>query len=395
MKKVVLINNGNLPLPSVKGGAVESLIQLLIDENEKYNLLNLSVCCVYDEAAKLESLKYKHTSFYYHPNSNIVLDHLYKASGFINKRIGSPSWGDVYINAVIKTLVQIKPDVVVLEGCPGYAHIIKEKIPCVLICRYHNTPIKVLKKWDRMNYESTDAYWGISNYVSQEIKKIYSDFNKPIHTVYNAVDEDILSFSSTSVPIREKYNISSNDFVFIFTGRLQVYKGVRELLEAFKLLSQERSDVRLLVVGSNTFSDNTLTSFDLSCRKLVEDLGNRVIFTGFVPYSEIGSYYRAANVGVFPSMWEEPFALTCLESLVCGKPCIITRSGGMPEVVDNDCAMIVEKNTDVVKNLYSAMEKMYSNKAYYNNASSHASVRAQSFNKHKHFTQITELINQL
>ena len=35
MKKIIVVNNGTLPLPAVRGGAVETLIELLIKENEK------------------------------------------------------------------------------------------------------------------------------------------------------------------------------------------------------------------------------------------------------------------------------------------------------------------------------------------------------------------------
>ena len=37
MKKIIVVNNGTLPLPAVRGGAVETLIELLIKENEKRN----------------------------------------------------------------------------------------------------------------------------------------------------------------------------------------------------------------------------------------------------------------------------------------------------------------------------------------------------------------------
>lgn len=47
-------------------------------------------------------------------------------------------------------------------------------------------------------------------------------------------------------------------------------------------------------------------------------------------------YYNIANLCAFPSIWEEPFALTCLEALVCGKPVVITKSGGMVEVVNEN-----------------------------------------------------------
>ena len=47
--KVLMVTRGKLPLPNIKGGAVEYLIQLLIDENEKVWHEDFTVCSLYCE----------------------------------------------------------------------------------------------------------------------------------------------------------------------------------------------------------------------------------------------------------------------------------------------------------------------------------------------------------
>ena len=63
MKKIIVVNNGTLPLPAVRGGAVETLIELLIKENEKRKKFLFEVYSIYDEKALEAAKLYSYTSF--------------------------------------------------------------------------------------------------------------------------------------------------------------------------------------------------------------------------------------------------------------------------------------------------------------------------------------------
>lgn len=60
--KVCLFTVGVLPVPPVKGGAVENLIK---DENELNYNAEFSVTSIFDSEAVKESKKYKHTNFFF------------------------------------------------------------------------------------------------------------------------------------------------------------------------------------------------------------------------------------------------------------------------------------------------------------------------------------------
>jgi glycosyltransferase involved in cell wall biosynthesis len=51
---------------------------------------------------------------------------------------------------------------------------------------------------------------------------------------------------------------------------------------------------------------------------------------------------RTAAVLVAPSVWPEPFSRVLLEAMMLGTPIVATRAGGNEEVVDDDCAVLVE-----------------------------------------------------
>ena len=62
-------------------------------------------------------------------------------------------------------------------------------------------------------------------------------------------------------------------------------------------------------------------------------------------------YYNIANLCAFPSIWEEPFCIDLFwEALVCGKPVVITKSGGMVEVVNEKCAVVLPNNSNLAEN---------------------------------------------
>lgn len=46
MKRIAIMNNGTLPIPSVLGGAVETLVQLLVDTNEKEKQMQLEILSI-------------------------------------------------------------------------------------------------------------------------------------------------------------------------------------------------------------------------------------------------------------------------------------------------------------------------------------------------------------
>ena len=61
--KILIITPGKLPVPATCGGAVENLIQQLLDDNEKNTNFEFTVFSLYEEKAFEYSKKYKYTKF--------------------------------------------------------------------------------------------------------------------------------------------------------------------------------------------------------------------------------------------------------------------------------------------------------------------------------------------
>ena len=59
MKRIAIMNNGTLPIPSVLGGAVETLVQLLVDTNEKENQMQLEIITIYNDNEREKQKEYR------------------------------------------------------------------------------------------------------------------------------------------------------------------------------------------------------------------------------------------------------------------------------------------------------------------------------------------------
>lgn len=114
-----------------------------------------------------------------------------------------------------------------------------------------------------------------------------------------------------------------------YAGRLVEKKGVGVLIRAMSLLSRTNRDARLLIAG------------DGPCRRsiegLIDELGlqDRVTLLGHVPSLDLEHHLADAWVLSVPSVYQEPFANTALESMMRGTAVVGSAVGGMPEIVSD------------------------------------------------------------
>lgn len=149
--------------------------------------------------------------------------------------------------------------------------------------------------------------------------------------------------------IRTKYNISENDIVFSFAGRLTADKGVNELFQAFLTVCNEYTHAKLLVMGGidNEASLNP-GLFDQAKES------NNIIFTGSV--DDIEKYLGASDVFVAPS-YREGFGLVVVEAQAMGIPAIVSDVPGQIDAIKLNKTGIACKVKDS-KSLERAMIKL-------------------------------------
>ena len=125
--------------------------------------------------------------------------------------------------------------------------------------------------------------------------------------------------------IRNRFNIDNNDTVFSFAARLTADKGINELLEAFLVLTESYSNIKLLVMGG--MDDSGSLNPDIMERA---EKSESIVFTGSVP--DVEKYYAASNVFVSPS-YREGFGLVVIEAQALGIPAIVSGVPGQTDAI--------------------------------------------------------------
>lgn len=126
----------------------------------------------------------------------------------------------------------------------------------------------------------------------------------------------------------------------LFLGTLEPRKNLKRLLDAYAIWLRSHGtppvDAPLLVIaGAKGWFYETIFA-------QVNDLAlnDRVLFPGYVPADELPWWYRAAELFVYPSLFEG-FGLPVLEAIACGTPTITSNTSSLPEVA-GDAALQVD-----------------------------------------------------
>lgn len=128
--------------------------------------------------------------------------------------------------------------------------------------------------------------------------------------------------------LRENLGIDSQDFVFIFVGRLVTDKGINELVSAFSSLQGVRKNIKLLLVGP--FEDKLDPLFPETLKQIGDN--SNILLAGYQP--DVRPYFAIADCLVFPS-YREGFPNVVMQAGAMGLPSIVTNINGCNEIIIN------------------------------------------------------------
>jgi glycosyltransferase involved in cell wall biosynthesis len=115
-------------------------------------------------------------------------------------------------------------------------------------------------------------------------------------------------------------------FKVLYAGRLVPEKGVDVLIRAFKKLSSLKAELTIVGEGAVEPYLKQLASGD-----------RRIRFAGKISWEELKELYRTYDVTVMPSVYYEPLGNIVLESMSHGTPSIVSRIGGLEELIQDGC----------------------------------------------------------
>ncbi|PKP54392.1 MAG: hypothetical protein CVT90_01510, partial [Candidatus Altiarchaeales archaeon HGW-Altiarchaeales-3] len=139
---------------------------------------------------------------------------------------------------------------------------------------------------------------------------------------------------------RRKYDISNDDIVFCYAGKIVPHKGAGLLVSsAIAMFKSGINNVKVLCIGG---SDPQYLG---SIRKEAysSGYGSKFIFLPPVPNNELYKYYSMADAGV----WPKQCSITMLEAMSCNLPVIISDNAHATEGVAENGSGFIYKEGDV------------------------------------------------
>ena len=401
--KVAIVSPGYFPVPPVNGGAIESLIDLLVKENDIANNLDLTVFSMYDKSAEEIAAGYHNSKIFYIKIPQIIrffdLMIYYIVRNFLKKK-KHMSYRYIlqrlyYINRVAKIVWKNDFDKLIFENHPTL----------LLALRRHGNYKKYMGKYYyHAHNEITDTFGNeeylkrvtqficVSKFIEKSIRKrLHIQNTNQFVVLKNCVDEEKFKINDESLikRFKEKYKIPDNFTIFAFTGRLNAEKGVGELLLAYKGANPPNS--RLIIAGSYFFKSSMKSDYEFELKDIAESIKEQVIFTGNIPYDEMPLLYASADVIVLPSIWNDPAPLTVIESLTCGKPLITTFSGGIPEYANPDNSIILQVDNNIVDNLSQAIAELSGDPEKRMELSNNAKHESEKWTKRSYYENFTNV----
>jgi spore coat protein SA len=366
---IAIVGSGPQPIPPSRGGAIENLVYNLTLENEEAaHPLALTVYAAPPDQPHSFSTDQRFTRWQFSRPWPVAGKLLRTRPGRIAGRIYPPLKFYPFFSHVLRRLRNRPPDLAVFENRPDIAayHARRSRIPVVLHLHneYHSFPRSEIESC----LSHCKAIFTVSNFIGSQISHDFPKRRAKLITVHNGIDTSTFKSNPPAgvrSTVREQLGIAENDFVLVHSGRLVEGKGSATLLDILALLGDIPS-VKVLFIGAAGYSGSPPSAYIRRLWDSARKWGRRVIFSGYIDYSEMPAYYQAADVAVFPFINPEPFGLVVAESLSMGVPVIATRSGGVPEIVTPDCGILVESNCQPAK-IASVVRKLLSNPAWRSN----------------------------
>jgi glycosyltransferase involved in cell wall biosynthesis len=207
----------------------------------------------------------------------------------------------------------------------------------------------------------------VSHSTKRDLVQHYGLPPDKVDVIHNGVDASFRPLPTDQVAEFRSRSRLPGRFV-LFVGTLEPRKNVAGLIEAYARLPKERPPL-LLVGGKGWLYD------DIFARVEALNLSDEVHFVGYVPAEDLPYWYNAAELFVYPSLYEG-FGLPPLEAMACGTAVITSTASSLPEVV-GEAGLLVDPAEPAA--LARAMEQVLSDRELRETVRAAGRVRAQGF----------------
>ena len=192
------------------------------------------------------------------------------------------------------------------------------------VSQWSDASIAIKMGMERRILAKTTHVIALTEQGRQEVRRY--DYRGPITVIPNGADTERFRSDPTV----------AKDIDVLFSGRIELRKGSRPMVDLCKRLVSRRADIRICIVG---YGDD-----DEHVRRELSALGANVILAGKVPFEGMIDYYNRSRVYASTSYYEG-LPGTCLEAMAMQLPAVVWNFpfyAGL--VVEGQTGLLAEPN---------------------------------------------------
>jgi glycosyltransferase involved in cell wall biosynthesis len=190
----------------------------------------------------------------------------------------------------------------------------------------------VLRFGDAFIVHSTENIGTLSKLFDIHKNNIFL-VHMPVHNMYGG--ESIVKAAA-----REQLDLANDRKVVLCFGNIRDYKGIDDLIRAFGNIAEAEPTAILLIVGQ-------LWGSWRKYEKLIAELklSDRVqTVLNYIPMSEVKYYFAASDIVALPYKRFDAQSGVGNIALAFGRPLVVTQTGGLPDLVNDNRALVEPEN---------------------------------------------------
>ena len=349
MKKLTVITPEILPVPPVKGGAVERSAQEIYPRLAQKNEFDITLISRPSGQEMNNGVHY----------IGIPWTKLEKAFFWLKQRV---SWRNPLryvakiqnVSSYARRVAKLTgdADITIVHNEPNILLFLKKRSGQRLILQMHNDHLthKAFRWLYNMALSKVDQVIYVSEYLKKNASQYFPKHAHKFCVLLNSTDADLFHpYPDAKHQLSNFLQFDAGTKYILYVGRIVPDKGVHVLIEAFKKILLQVPNTKLVIAGSSFFEGAVKTDYQKEIASLAKPINDAIIFTGYIPHEKLKYLYAAVDVIAFPSLWQEPFGLVVIEAMASGTSLVASKVGGIPEIIDpNVDGILVEAGDQVM-----------------------------------------------
>lgn len=199
-------------------------------------------------------------------------------------------------------------------------------------CRLHRIPWEMLKwkqlKEARKYLKRVDCFISVGSPMKERMKEL--GLKNRIEVIPNVLELEKFAQAEPKKELRRE-----GKKTVLFVGRFSYEKGISLLAELAEKILRKRSDCFFVFIGEGQMKP--------MLEGLQKMFPEGVLLLEPLSYKEMPAVFASADIGLFPSIWQEPFGRTAVEQMAAGKLLIATNTGTPKDfVVQGETGFLAE-----------------------------------------------------